>query len=102
MVPSLFGPVAFAVGPLRLSISDSFKPLTLAIVFLVILACTSSTVRGWVRARSAFGFYVIATMAMFTLALGPTARTLARLESLEAHANAVTVRLDALAVEAGA
>jgi histidinol dehydrogenase len=31
------------------------------------------------------------------LGLGPTARTLARLESLDAHANAVTVRLDALA-----
>jgi histidinol dehydrogenase len=29
--------------------------------------------------------------------LGPIARTLARLESLDAHANAVTVRLDALA-----
>jgi histidinol dehydrogenase len=29
--------------------------------------------------------------------LGPTARTLARLESLEGHANAVSVRLDALA-----
>ncbi|HEX7282260.1 MAG TPA: discoidin domain-containing protein, partial [Vicinamibacterales bacterium] len=76
LIPSFFGPVAFAVGPVRLSISDSFKPLTLAIVFLVILACTSSTVRGWARARSAFGFYVIATMAMFTLALGPTARLL--------------------------
>jgi histidinol dehydrogenase len=32
--------------------------------------------------------------------LGPTARTLARLESLEAHARAVTVRLEALAPEA--
>ena len=32
--------------------------------------------------------------------LGPTARTLARLESLEAHARAVTVRLEALAAEA--
>ena len=32
--------------------------------------------------------------------LGPTARTLARLESLDAHANAVTVRLDALARDA--
>jgi histidinol dehydrogenase len=31
------------------------------------------------------------------LGLGPTARTLAQLESLDAHANAVTVRLDALA-----
>ena len=29
--------------------------------------------------------------------LGPTARTLAQLESLDAHANAVTIRLDALA-----
>ena len=29
--------------------------------------------------------------------LGPVAQTLARLESLDAHANAVTVRLDALA-----
>ena len=29
--------------------------------------------------------------------LGPTARTLARLESLDAHANAVQVRLDAIA-----
>jgi histidinol dehydrogenase len=34
--------------------------------------------------------------------LGPTARTLARLESLDAHANAVTVRLDALARDATA
>ena len=34
--------------------------------------------------------------------LGPTARTLARLESLDAHANAVTVRLDALAAGASA
>jgi histidinol dehydrogenase len=32
--------------------------------------------------------------------LGPTARTLARLESLDAHANAVTVRLDAIAAGA--
>jgi histidinol dehydrogenase len=31
--------------------------------------------------------------------LGPTARTLARLESLDAHAHAVTVRLDALAAQ---
>jgi histidinol dehydrogenase len=29
--------------------------------------------------------------------LGPVATTLARLESLDAHANAVTVRLEALA-----
>jgi histidinol dehydrogenase len=34
--------------------------------------------------------------------LGPTARTLARLESLDAHANAVTVRLDAIAQEGAA
>jgi histidinol dehydrogenase len=33
--------------------------------------------------------------------LGLTARTLARLESLDAHANAVTVRLDAIAMGAG-
>ena len=32
--------------------------------------------------------------------LGPTARTLAQLESLDAHANAVTVRLDAIAAGA--
>jgi histidinol dehydrogenase len=32
--------------------------------------------------------------------LGPTARTLARLESLDGHANAVSVRLDALSREA--
>jgi histidinol dehydrogenase len=32
--------------------------------------------------------------------LGPTARTLARLESLDAHANAVSVRLETLASEA--
>ncbi|HET9694409.1 MAG TPA: histidinol dehydrogenase [Steroidobacteraceae bacterium] len=32
--------------------------------------------------------------------LGPTARTLARLESLDAHANAVTVRLDAISAGA--
>jgi histidinol dehydrogenase len=32
--------------------------------------------------------------------LGPTARTLAQLETLDAHANAVTVRLEAIAAGA--
>jgi hypothetical protein len=76
LIPSVFGPVAFALGPVRISISDSFKPLTLAIAFLALLVFTSSTVRAWARERSTFGFYVIAAVAMFTLALGPTARLL--------------------------
>lgn len=74
LIPSFFGPVDFSLGPLHVSISDSFKPLTLAMVFLALLAATSSSIRFWVRERSWLGFYVLATLAMWTLALGPTVR----------------------------
>jgi prepilin-type processing-associated H-X9-DG protein len=76
LIPPLFGPVDLGVGPVHVSISDSFKPLTLAIVFLTLLAATSSSIRFWVRERSSLGFYVLATLAMWVLALGPTVRLL--------------------------
>jgi hypothetical protein len=74
LIPAVAGPVDFAAGPIRISISDSFKPLTLAIVFLTLLVATSSPARHWLRQRSSLGFYVLATLAMWILAMGPTVR----------------------------
>lgn len=74
LVPSFMGPVDFSIGPIDISISDSLKPLTLAIVFLTLLAVTSSRIQHLVRERSRLGFYVLATVAMWVVAFGPTIR----------------------------
>ena len=56
----------------RASVRDGFKPLTFAIMALAVaLACLPS-VRGAFRRRSVFGFYVVATVVLCVLSLGPT------------------------------
>ena len=70
------GPFALRLGPLRLSVSNLYKPMSVAAVFAVAWLVTLPRVReAWAR-RSPFAFYVLATLAMWLLALGPTVRFL--------------------------
>jgi hypothetical protein len=75
-IPVLFGPVAYELAGLRLSISDSYKPLSIMAIFGAAWALTSSPVRRAFHGQSPFAFYVLATIAMWVFALGPTARVL--------------------------
>lgn len=75
-IPILFGPVAYDLAGLRISISDSYKPLSIAVLFGGAWVLTSSPLRRAFHNRSPFAFYVLATIAMWVFALGPTARVL--------------------------
>lgn len=76
LVPLLYGPVAYHIAGLRISVSDSYKPLSTATVFVLGWFLTSAPVRQAWRGESPFAFYVLATAVMWLLALGPTARLL--------------------------
>ena len=75
-IPVLFGPVAYELAGLRISISDAYKPLSIVAIFGGAWALTSSPVRRAFHDQSPFAFYVLATIAMWLFALGPTARVL--------------------------
>ena len=70
------GPFAYSLGPIRFSVSNLYKPMSVAAVFALAWLVTLPRVRdAWAR-RSPFAFYVFATLAMWLLAVGPTARFL--------------------------
>ena len=70
------GPFAYRLGPIRFSVSNLYKPMSVAAVFALAWLVTLPRVRdAWAR-RSPFAFYVLATLAMWLLAVGPTARFL--------------------------
>ena len=74
VLATFIGPFAIGSGPLRVSVGDLYKPLSLAAVFALIALAGSPRLRDAARQRSPFAFYVLATLAMWLLALGPTAR----------------------------
>lgn len=71
--PILFGPWKFEPLGLRLlSVGTPHKPLTVAIVLLIAAAALHPTARAlWTR-RSPLAFYLLAAIAMWLFALGPT------------------------------
>jgi hypothetical protein len=74
LVPILWGPVGFSLGPLDISVSQAYKPLSVATLLFLAWGLTSLTFRRAWHAHSVFAFYVLATLAMAVFALGPTAR----------------------------
>jgi hypothetical protein len=76
LIPVLFGSVGFSIAGQRVSISRPSKSLVVALCLLAVWCLTGSTVRSAWRRRSPLAFYTLATMAMWVLALGPTARVL--------------------------
>jgi hypothetical protein len=73
-IPTLAGPVAYQLGPIRISVTDSHKPLSVAFLLISGWLLTSGRIRQAGRERSILGFYAMATVMMWLLALGPTAR----------------------------
>ena len=73
-IPTLYGPIAYELGPMRLSVTDPYKPLSTATLLLGAWFLTTTRVRQAWRERSILGFYTVATVAMWLFALGPTAR----------------------------
>jgi hypothetical protein len=73
-VAAVAGPFALGVGPVRLSVSALYKPLSLIAVCATLgLALSPRLADAW-RRQSLLTFYSLATVAMLVLALGPTAR----------------------------
>jgi hypothetical protein len=62
----------FDLGPLRLSASSIAKPVMVATASLVLAFALSPAVRGAARRSSVIGFYLVAGIACWALALGPT------------------------------
>ena len=76
LVPVVRGPSALELGGLRITVSSSYKPFSVATVLLLVWGLSSARVRRAWRRRSTLAFYVLATLAMWLFALGPTARLL--------------------------
>jgi len=73
-IPSIVGPTAYYVGGLRISVSNPYKPLSVATLLIGLWLLTSARVRQAWREQSVLGFYSLATVAMWMFALGPTGR----------------------------
>jgi hypothetical protein len=75
-ISGVHGPVAFELLGVRVSASSAYKPLSVATVMFACWVLTSARARQAWRDQSPLGFYVLATVAMWLFALGPTARLL--------------------------
>ena len=73
-IPMVIGPVSYQLGGLRVSVTDPYKPLSVATVLLGAWMLTTARVRQAWREQSVLGFYTLATVTMWMFALGPTAR----------------------------
>jgi hypothetical protein len=73
-LPVMGLPLDLAVGPLRLSVSQSFKPFSVAIVLLLLVGLGSPAVRTAWRERRVGPFYLGVTVLLWVCAMGPTAR----------------------------
>jgi hypothetical protein len=74
LVPVIWRPLEFALGPLHVSVSQLYKPFSVATLLFLCWALGSEVVRAAWRAHERLAFYVLATLAMMASALGPTAR----------------------------
>jgi hypothetical protein len=68
------GPWHWEVGPLDISGRQARKPLSLALVFLVLAVAFEPRFRGALRNRSLLAFYALGTILCFLMCLGPTGR----------------------------
>lgn len=74
LLPVSGHPVDVAVGPVRLSIHEAFKPISVAVLLLLVAGLGSPALHAAWRGRSPAAFYLLATLVMWACALGPTAR----------------------------
>jgi hypothetical protein len=70
------GPWSVTVASLRVGATDVFKPISVALVFLVIGCAFRPWARAAWRGRSPLAFYLVATAVLFLCSLGPKPRFL--------------------------
>jgi hypothetical protein len=75
-IPAMWGPVSTQALGIRITVSQSFKPISLAVLLLGVWLLTTAPVRRAWHARSPLAFFALATVAMWLFALGPTGRVL--------------------------
>jgi hypothetical protein len=75
-VPAVWGPVTADVLGVSLSISQSFKPVSVAVLLVGGWLLTTDRIRREWHARSTLAFFALTTVAMWVFALGPTGRVL--------------------------
>ena len=66
------GPWSVRVMGLAASARDAFKPLTISLTALSVAIACHPAVRDAFRRRSPYAFYILATIALLVLSLGPT------------------------------
>jgi hypothetical protein len=66
-----YGPWRIAIAGVGASSDAPFKPLSVALLAIVVWVGVSSRVRGAYARRSAFAFYAIASVMLFLCSLGP-------------------------------
>ena len=67
----VWGPFAFELGPLRVQVSTFRKPVQIVTLTFVLALILSPGVRARVRQSRVLGFYALAAVATWALALGP-------------------------------
>lgn len=75
-VGTLFGSWSVSLGPVTVSVSRTDRPLSVAILSLLVLGITSPTFVNIFRRRSTFAFYTIAAVMTWLFTLGPRPRLL--------------------------
>jgi hypothetical protein len=75
-IPAVRGPVTADVLGVTISISQSFKPVSVAVLLVGVWLLTTDRIRREWHARSTLAFFALATVAMWVFALGPTGRVL--------------------------
>lgn len=70
------GPWSVTVAAMRISGTDVFKPISVALAFFVVGCAFRPWARAAWRERSPFGFYLVATGVLFLCSLGPKPRFL--------------------------
>jgi hypothetical protein len=78
------GPWAFTLGPLRVSASSIAKPVMLATATLLLGLVMSPGIRAAARGSSAAGFYLVAALVTWLLALGPVLTFMGELRGFQA------------------
>ena len=76
MIPAIWGPVSTDVLGIQITISQSFKPISVAVLLVGLWLLTTARVRRAWHARSPLAFFALATVAMWLFALGPTGRVM--------------------------
>lgn len=70
LVRLVIGPIELTL-PFRLTVTSLHKPISIALLAILLAAGTTGTCLRWIRQQSHFGFYIVAAFLLWLFALGP-------------------------------